>query len=175
MSCETGSLPDASEVQDRQAIQSVVGTHSRGLDRLDSDLLKSCYWPDAEVDYGSYKGPAHAFCELVVAALGDSYQLTQHSLGNPLIAVDNGSARVETYCTAWHLLKEGDQELVFSGRYLDLLERRGTCWKLLQRTVVMDWSRRFRVDDERDSEAFAALKKGAHGELDPLFPFLTQP
>lgn len=174
MSQQTGAIPSIEALQHQQAVLAVIFSHSRGLDRLDSELLKSCYWNDAEVDYGGYKGNAHSFCELVVGALEQNYSLTQHALGNSLVDLSGAIARVESYCTAWHLLPGNSEELVFSGRYLDKLERRGDCWKLLHRTVVMDWSRRQPVADERNSEAFAALQKGAHRESDPLYAFLKR-
>ena len=169
---ETGKLPDTVELQHQLAIQQVIFCHSRGLDRLDAETIASCYWPEAEVDYGNFKGSAHMFCGLVVDALPASYELTQHTLGNTLIEVSDGAAKAESYVTAYHLLKGAKEEMVFSGRYLDTLELRGDCWKLLHRTVVMDWSRTHPIQDERNSEAFAALQKGKHREQDPLASFL---
>lgn len=125
------------------------------------------------MDYGSFKGSAHQFAELVVGALGETYELTRHSLGNTLIAFSGDTARCESSVTAAHLLKGAEQEMLFYGRYLDRLERRNGQWKILHRQVVMDWSRRCAVQDERDSAAFADLAKGAHLDRDPLYPFLN--
>ena len=169
---ETGQVPDALEAQHQLAIQQVIFMHSRGLDRLDPDILSTCYWPEAEVDYGNFKGNAHMFCSLVVEALPDSYVLTQHSLGNTLIELSGNLAKAESYVTAYHLVKGANEEMVFSGRYLDTLELRDDSWKLLHRMVVMDWSRNHSIKDERNSEAFAALQKGKHREQDPLASLL---
>ena len=79
---------------------------------------------------------------------------------------------MESSVDAGHLLPGAKEEMLFSGRYLDTLEKRGGRWKLLHRQVVMDWSRRQQVADERSSDAFAAMAKGAHGTLDPLHAFL---
>ena len=62
--------------------------------------------------------------------------------------------------------------MLFYGRYLDKLEKRAGCWKILHRQVVIDWCKRFPIQDERDSEAFAALARGAHLAIDPLYAFL---
>ena len=78
MTKDTGAVPALAEIADRLAIADVLYSHSRGLDRLDAELLKSCYWPDAEVDYGAYKGSAHQFAEFVVEALREQYKLTRH-------------------------------------------------------------------------------------------------
>ena len=40
---ETGQVPSAVEVADRLAIQDVLAHHSRGVDRADSEILKSAY------------------------------------------------------------------------------------------------------------------------------------
>ena len=172
MSIDPGTLPDPQQVADRLAIQDVLSSHSRGLDRLDTALLQSCYWPGAEVDYGSYKGPAHAFAELVVPALKGQYELTRHCLSNTLVAFRENRAMVESCVTAVHLLTGAAEEMLFHGRYLDTLERRGGQWKLLHRRVVMDWSRRQPVVDERGGASFAELTKGGHGAADPLHAFL---
>jgi len=173
MSITTGFPPNTAQVADRVAIQDVLHLHCRGLDRLDSEVIQCAYWPDAEVDYGSFKGSAHQFAQLVVGALGQKYSLTRHSLSNTLINLDGSSARCESLVSAGHLLIGAAEELLFYGRYLDLLQRRDGQWKILHRQVVMDWSKRFAVPDERASEAFADLAKGAHRDTDPLYPFLS--
>ena len=173
MNADTGLPPDNANIADRIAICDIIYLHSRGLDRLDPDTIKCAYWPDAEVDYGSFKGSAHLFAELVVGALSEQYELTRHSLSNSLIALNGDSARVESNVSAAHLLPGGQQELLFFGRYLDLLHKREGRWKIRHRQVVMDWSKRLPVTDERDSDAFVDLAKGGHRDRDPLYRFLT--
>jgi hypothetical protein len=167
VTAETGVIPTAGEVAARLAIQDVLACHSRGLDRYDSALLKSAYWPDAAVDYGAFKGPAHEFAALVGPALDEVYELTQHLLGQSVIVIEGNHARGETCVQARHLLRGGTQALEFSGRYIDCFERRGERWKIRHRQVVMDWCVRHEVQDERQAEAFAALAKGSRCERDP--------
>ena len=153
MEQNTGQIASTDELAQRMAISEVIYSHSRGLDRLDADCLKAAYWPEAEVDYGNFVGNAHQFADLVVVALADGYEMTRHSLANTLIQLSGDTARVESYVTAGHLLQGGREEMVFFGRYRDRLERRGKRWKLIHRRVVMDWSRRHAVEDERSSDA----------------------
>lgn len=171
MSTPLGTPPDTQEIASRLAILEVLNMHSRGLDRCEADWIKSTYWPDAVLDYGSFKGNAHVFADIVVTVLAQSYELTQHFLGNTLLAVDGDTARAESYVTAHHLLKDGREDLFYSGRYLDVLDRRDGIWKLRDRTVVMDWSRRLAVEDERGTEAFADLAKGTNDNADPIHAF----
>jgi hypothetical protein len=173
MTTKVGTPPSPEEMSDRQAIADILHLHCRGLDRADSAALQSCYWPDAEVDYGNYVGPAQDFAELVVAALKDNYELTRHALSNMLIDLHASRASCETYVNADHLLAGAAQEMCFGGRYLDLLEKRNGQWRMLHRRVVMDWAKTREMDDLRDSEAFAAMAKGGHGSADPLINFLT--
>ena len=172
MTAEAGIVPDLECIADRLAIHDVLNLHSRGLDRLDSSAIQSAYWADAEVDYGGYKGGAHIFAELVVGALDEQYELTRHCLSNTLIAFAGNSALSETNVNAGHLLAGAEEEMLFYGRYLDKLEKREGRWKILHRQVVIDWSKRLPVRDEREDEAFTALAKGAHLDQDPLYPFL---
>ena len=159
-------------IDDRLAIQDVLHSHCRGLDRNDGALIAASYWPDAEVDYGSFKGSAGQFAELIGPALSNAYELTRHRISNTLIDFDGATARVESYVEASHLLTGGASEMRFGGRYLDTLEQREDEWRMLHRQVVMDWSTTRDVADERQWEAFTALSKGSNDGSDPLHTFL---
>jgi len=173
MTTQAGIPPTPEAISERQAIADILHLHCRALDRGDSAALQSCYWPDAEVDYGSYVGPAQDFAGLVVAALNDSYELTRHALSNMLIDLQEGRARCETYVNADHLLPGAELEMCFGGRYLDLLEKRGGQWRIKHRRVVMDWSKTRELEDLRSSDAFAEMSKGGHDSADPLHNFLA--
>ena len=159
----------AEQLAHRQAILDALITHSRGIDRADEKILKRAYWPDAEVDYGAFKGNAHQFAEKIGTTLTSQYELTQHSLGQIHIEIDDGTAKTETYVHARHLFIGAEEELNFAGRYLDKLELRDNEWRIIHRQVVMDWSLRKPVVDERNGEAFGALSKGCRGDQDPSF------
>jgi SnoaL-like domain len=169
---EPGLPPSPQELADQLAIQEVLNQHSRALDRLQEQWLKSCYWQDAEVDYGAYKGPAHTFAELIMGALGSQYQLTRHNLSNTTILLEGETALCESYVYASHLLADGSEDMNFHGRYLDKLEKRDGAWKMRYRQVVVDWVVRHPGNDERDSDAFKALARGSNDQQDPLHALL---
>jgi hypothetical protein len=170
---ENSNISIMHQTADRLAIADTLYLHSRGLDRLDAAVLRDAYWPESEVDYGSYKGNAHVFAELVIGALSQQYELTRHSLSNTLIELSGSSALCESCVHAGHLLPGAKEELLFYGRYLDKMEKRSNQWKILHRQVVVDWIKRHAVVDERNSDAFDALAKGARRDSDPLYSFLT--
>ena len=169
MNTSPGAPPIPEALAHREAIRDILYTHSRGLDRLDADLLKHAYWPDAQVDYGAFKGSAHQFADIISPALSSQFELTQHLLGQTLVEMNGDKANTETYVYARHLLLGAEQELAFAGRYLDKLEYRDGLWKIFHRRVVMDWSHRVSVDDERSGDAFGALSNGSQGESDPSY------
>jgi len=174
MTKDTGAIPALEEMADRLAIMDVLHNHSRGLDRADADLLKSCYWPDAEVDYGAYKGSAQQFAEFVVVALRDKYTLTRHCLSNTLISLHQDAAVVESYVDAAHLLADADESMAFAGRYLDQLVKRADVWKLQHRQVVMDWYGPQPAMKDSDDPALSELSRGGHLHNDPLYHLLSQ-
>jgi SnoaL-like domain len=55
-------------LQDRQAIQDVLMTYSRGIDRLDRELLLSVYHDDAIDDHGVFVGSPEEFAVLRTGA-----------------------------------------------------------------------------------------------------------
>lgn len=174
MQREIGETPDAAEIANQMAIREILHAHCRGVDRCDPACIESAYWPEAEVAYGAFDGRAHDFAAMVVEVLRQGYELTQHSVTNTLIEIDGVRARSETYVAAYHLSHGAKQEMLFSGRYLDAFEKRGRLWKIMHRRVVMDWSRQWRVDDERDGPLFGRFAKGARMESDPLTAFLAR-
>jgi hypothetical protein len=159
-------------IADRLAVTDVLHRHSRGLDRSEADLIRDCYWPDAELDYGVYKGPAQAFADLVVEALTANYELTRHAISNTIFSFEGDRARTESYVDANHLFTGGERELRVGSRYLDLLEKRDGSWRMLHRQVVIDWSQESDFPDERESEAFGGFVKGRNNSGDPLHAFL---
>lgn len=174
---EVGRVPDAAEVADRLAIMAVLSMHSRGIDRASTEMLQSCYWPDAEVDYGGYKGGAHAFCEMLPNGI-KRYQNTQHQISNTHIEFQGTLAKVETYVTAHHYLadEEGnDTEMTYIGRYLDQMEKRDDCWKISFRKIVMTWHQYGPATaDEEANPSLKPISRASHDADDPLFEFLNQ-
>src|SRR6185369_10264561 len=107
----------------------------RGVDRLDLELVRSCYHPDATDSHGSFLGTVDEFLVWVERILR-RYDLTMHFLGSPLVEFDDAThARVETYGMAFHRAADGPPErnLVTGFRFVDRFESRDGAWRITQR------------------------------------------
>ncbi len=128
-----------------RAISRVILAYSRAVDRYDFDALADCYWPEGTDDHGSFRGSAADFVEWNKGALA-RFDMTNHFLGNILIDadLDTGRARAETYAVAYHRYTDADGQLtdMTAGlRYIDVFERRGGDWRILDRVIAYSWRR----------------------------------
>jgi hypothetical protein len=62
-----------------RAIQRVLTSYSRGVDRYDFELVHSCYWPDGTDDHGSFVGGVHDFITFLETSL-NRFERTAHFL-----------------------------------------------------------------------------------------------
>ena len=175
MASETGAVPSAAQVADRLAIYDVLVAHCRGVDRADTEILRGCYWPDAEVAYGVFNGSAQRFCEILPKAIS-VYARTQHCIGNVAIQLDGEIAHVESYVSAYHYAEstEGDRDVIFFARYLDRMAKRSNRWKLSHRQVVIDWYRNVPAAAVGSPMALDGFARGARVPDDPLYAHLLR-
>lgn len=127
----------------REEIAGVLHRYARGIDRLDFDLVRSCYHPDAYDDHGTMKGSVDEFVAAAQAFL-PRFAATMHFLGNMFIEVDGDVARAETYAVAYHRLEpEGaaGKDDIWGIRYVDRFERRAGEWRIAHRVVAQEWRR----------------------------------
>lgn len=147
---------------DEHEIRKVLTLYTRGVDRLDADLVSSVYHPASTDDHGAYKGPGPAFGPYVVKALGEHTSATAHTLNQSIITVEGEKAHAETYFVAYHTRQEDDGEYIdrFGGRYIDKLTKFFGQWKIMDRVVVRDWSSTDKIDGSYyDPAQFEAGKR----------------
>ena len=141
----------------------------RGVDRLDLELVRSCYHSDATDAHGSFTGTVDEFLVWVERILR-RYDLTMHFLGGPLVEFDDAThARVETYGMAFHRAASGPPErnLVTGFRFVDRFERRDGEWRIAQRIAVTEWSR---IDHEDAWWPIPdGLLQGRRDRTDPVY------
>ena len=106
-------------------------------------MLYETYWPEGTDDHGMFAGNGRDFVDWVATEF-DRFEMMQHQLGQTLIQLEGDQARTETYFYAYHRVVQPSGEMhdfFLSGRYLDLLEKRSDCWRVLKRMAVYDWCR----------------------------------
>lgn len=123
---------------DRQAIMDCLYRYTRGVDRLDRELLLSAYHPDAIDDHGAFVGGPVAFVEFAFPRHRRDQQCTNHLLMNHQCEIEGNVAHAETLCLYIGVNRSGTTDVV-GCRYVDRLERREGEWKIFRRVCVTDW------------------------------------
>jgi len=129
---------DIDELIAREEITDVIKRLARGTDRLDEELMASCYWPDGFDDHNAFRGSGTEFARWVCEVL-PHFAATMHFIALPHIRLDGDVAQVDTYCEAHHVGTESD--MVMGLRYVDRFEKRDGRWAIAERTFVTHfWS-----------------------------------
>jgi SnoaL-like domain len=127
----------------REEIGDVVKDLARGTDRLDAELIASCYHPDGTDDHNVFRGTGTEFAQWVVDTL-PHYAVTMHFVGSPRVRRVGERAGVDTYCVAHHISRpavDGTQtDMTLGLRYVDRFERRAGEWKIATRVCAFDWT-----------------------------------
>ncbi len=131
---------DLQRLVDEAAIRRVVGLYARGVDRMDWELIRSCYHIGAIDQHGWFDGPADDY----VAWLHDKLRacdFTLHHVGQQLIEFEGDDvAWSEASCVALHRLPARDGELPYDRtvlvRFCDRFERRNGDWRIAHRVVT---------------------------------------
>jgi hypothetical protein len=139
-----GSLEDRMrELLDKQAITEQIYNYGRCMDRLDRDLGKAVFHPEAVADYGAqmFQGTGWAFVDWIMEA---HLQFTTHTheFSNILIAVDGDRAQSETYGDVTLRRRDADgtlHDIRNLGRYIDRWERRDDAWRIIHRQYVHEF------------------------------------
>jgi hypothetical protein len=139
---------DLQAICDRLEIDHVLKQYYRGVDRTDYDLVRSCFFEDAQADYTPFfKGGLDGFMDYLQGptALG-GFTRTFHFAGNTLIELAGDVAHTEVYVMAQHTtVDEHDWAGAFVIvwlRYVDRLERRAGEWKIADRRIAVEWIRK---------------------------------
>lgn len=163
------------ELADREAIRNCLYRYSRGVDRLDADMLRSAYWPDAIDHHLSFSGNVEQFIEWSTPIMGAMDQ-SMHMITNILITLRGDKADVESYYYGFHRMNaEGRKfDMVGSGRYLDNFERRGDEWRIAARTVMVDWFREYADSADWVKGPFGMpMEPGGRFPDDPSYSLLS--
>ena len=133
------------ELLDKKACEEIVHRYGRTQDWLDTPGQDSCFWPDAEIDFGFFKGNGADWVETVMVHEAEA-ERRWHLCTSVLIEVDGDKATGECYGIAVGSQRSEDGSLtdsMYGGRYLDEFERRDGEWRISKRTYILDWSKKF--------------------------------
>ena len=160
---------------DKDEIRDVLMRYGRGVDRLDEELLRSCYHAESYDDHGHWKGNGHDFAAFIIGSLLERAHHTTHAVANVLIELDPDNAdlaRSESVGLAY--LRRTDDDGVewldmFSGRYVDRFERRAGIWRIAHRVVVHDWSVSTRLDQDGFPLPMDSFVQGERSRSDLIY------
>lgn len=127
------------ELKDRQDILDVVTRYCRGVDRLDRELLISCYHPEALDDHIVFIGNREEFADWVFRLHSQHQTSTHHAISNHTCDLAGDVAHTETYYTYSGVNRDGSPVTTAGGRYIDRLERRDGQWAIAARKTLLDW------------------------------------
>lgn len=134
----------------RAAIEDALLSYTRGIDRLDAELVAAAFHDDAVlVDYGPEPMTIGDFVAHALPSLRAQFSATQHRVSNLAIEIRGDQAVAEAYVLAFHVDESGDvpRLLTFAGRYIDRHERRDGVWKIARRVLRCDWSKVETIDE----------------------------
>lgn len=125
------------QLSDLECIRECARRYCRGVDRLDAELMASAYWPQATDDHGVYKGLAGPFVEHCMVS-HRRWRSTAHCIFNHSIELDADGvrARGEIYNVTYLFQADAQVLDTWHGRYLDVYEKRGQEWRILERVCV---------------------------------------
>lgn len=152
------------ELIDRQEIWDVLLRYSRGLDRMDRELIRSCYWDDAVDDHHIFVGKPDDFIDWSFEYSRDYNVHHHHGLSNHRCELAGDSAHSETYYTFIGVNHQAPHMLSM-GRYVDHFQKRGGEWRIANRVCVIEHS--FELQD--------ALNPASNAPTDALIAALGPP
>ena len=132
------------ELVARAEITDVIHRYARAIDRMDTELVLSCWHADGTDDHAPlFSGSAEGFVRWIWP-LHAEMVVTRHVMSNILIEVDGDRAGAESYWTV--TLRMTDQagalhDILGQGRYVDTFERIDGVWAIRHRQSLHDWDR----------------------------------
>jgi hypothetical protein len=133
-------------------------TYSRGIDRLDRELLMSVYHEDAIDDHGVFVGNREEFADWAIAMHTATHLSHQHCIFNFTCDLDGDVAHTETYYMFVGMNRTGTPMAMSGGRYIDRLEKRDGRWAIAARVCVRDWAPLEKIPEVMDQAAMTVVK-----------------
>jgi hypothetical protein len=123
-----------------QEIIRCLTRYARGVDRHDNELIKSAFHSDAIARHGTFAGNPDQLVVWVNGLHSGHTRGHQHFLSNFSFDIQGETAFTEAYVKFVLWRKHTARVDISGGRYVDRFERRGSGWRIADRTVVVDWT-----------------------------------
>ena len=140
MCAGTVSDQEVARLIDESNIRALAAAYMRGLDRLESKLLRAVFADNATTHYGAFTGGPDEMVAMAMNALS-AYRTTQHFLGQINLSIDADTGTGEVYFQAFHQHATENFDRFICGRYIDRYARLDGSWLITHRTEVVDWTR----------------------------------
>lgn len=156
----------------KQEITEALGAYCRAMDRIDLDLARSVFHPDAIADYGAmFTGTGYEFVDFI-GAVHPAMEAHVHHLGSISITVRGDAAGSEAYVLSRlrsRTEEGGISDIIAHGRYVDRWQRRDGVWRISHRRYlhILDATQTI------DAPMFPA--GGARDRTDPVYEVLADP
>jgi len=157
---------------DRQQISDCLMRYARGVDRIDLDLMRSAFWPDATISQGPVRGSIEDFIA-GWAPVQDAREASFHNISNLTVEFDGNSAHCEAYLLVSIKQKGTDKIETVGGRYIDHFEKRGPEWRIKTRQMVIEWQGY--LDASEMPVRMATRHRGTRDRNDPSYERPVQP
>ena len=168
------------KVHARSEIFDTLCRYARAIDRMDKELLSSCYFEDAVDEHiPFFVGPAPEFIEWVMKSLA-KLSFSRHEICNVVIDLRGDEAGVESYWNARlrAATPTGEVDIIRGGRYLDVFRPDGDRWKIARRRSLPEFSVTYPVTSKDlgipvyETRPELAAIKGARDRSDPSYEIL---
>jgi hypothetical protein len=160
---EPGAL---AELLAREQIRDCLHRYTRGIDRVDADLIRSAFHDDAVDYHGPVSGTVDDFLAYWLP-LQAAREASMHYITNVTIDRDGDDAHVETYFTYYQKLEGQSEMTVSGGRYADRFERRAIGWRIAVRVVISEWA--MLADGSPTTTRLATLNRARRDPTDLVY------
>ncbi len=116
----------------------MLSRYGAALDWQDRESLERVFWPDADVDYGFFKGTGAELLPVLLHIATLSVRRF-HMTAGERIRIEGDHADAESCIVTQAISRDSNDELqssVFYGRFLDRLERRSGEWRIARRVYL---------------------------------------
>lgn len=160
------------ELLDRQSIWDCMLRYTRGVDRLDEELIRSAFWEDAHDSHGPVNGSTQDFLDFWLPTQPQR-EVAQHFVTNHAVEVDGNHADSETYFISCAKRVDSDALEMVGGRYADRWEKRSGEWRIRTRLVLLDWQ--CTGDASQMADRLSRSHRGSRDNNDPTYERPVKP